>query len=81
MADLGLTALAVAVHAFRDHEDGLQILLDDLTHEELRIVARVTLLALGEAVRSTPGAEHVAAGIALTLEHAIYQDLTEGTTA
>lgn len=77
--DLGLTATAVVVHALRGHDDGLRILLDSLNAAQLQLVAQASLSALGEAVRSTPGAEDVAAGIALALQDSIYQNAIEGT--
>ncbi|WP_327282286.1 hypothetical protein OG723_12300 [Streptomyces sp. NBC_01278] len=76
--DLGLMACAVAVHALRDQQDGLRLILDSLDRDQLQLVALGALAGLGEAVRSTPGAADVAICIALGLQDSIYQNAIEG---
>ncbi|MCX4541453.1 hypothetical protein [Streptomyces sp. NBC_01565] len=76
--DLGLVACGATVHALRGDEEALRILLDTLNAQQLQLVAQAALAALGEAVRSTPGAEDIAAGLALGLQNSIYQHAIEG---
>ncbi|MFF3617724.1 hypothetical protein [Streptomyces sp. NPDC002467] len=70
--DLGLTGLAVVIHALRDDHDGIRVLLDVLTHDEVRIVTEHALLGLGQAVRECD-AVGIAEGIALQLQHSIIE--------
>lgn len=76
--DVGLTACGATVAALRGDDEGLLLLLNTLNPEQLQLVAQASMAALGLAVRSTPGAEDIAAGIALGLQESIYQTAIEG---
>ncbi|MCX5588181.1 hypothetical protein [Streptomyces erythrochromogenes] len=77
--DLGLIATGATIHALRGDDDALRLLLDTLNPEQLLLVALGGMAGLGLAVRSTPGAEDIATGIALSLQNSIYQTAIEGT--
>ncbi|WP_069627129.1 hypothetical protein [Streptomyces niveus] len=78
MIDLGLTACGVTVAALRDNAESVDLLLDGLDRNQLQLVARASLIALGQAVRAVPGGEDAAAHIALGLQQGTYQQIIEG---
>lgn len=73
MTDLALIACGTTVHALRGDQEAVDGLLDTLDRDQMQIVAVSALIALGEAVRTVPGGEDMAAHIALALQH---QNLT-----